>query len=268
MLTKGIGEPSRERLSDVGYRLVAINQSLSSTNPRSAWRDTLNKLYLFNLTDYAKIAFFDADMIAFKNPDSMFNISLPGPDWVAAIGWGKYFATGVMVLRPSTEICKRIVDFYLTAASNKSDTRGFKGYNARDGLVFRWFIGPRHLSLDQKYSYHMTGRGPVHGVMLHFRGGWKPWYNRHWAGREVAHLHKDLQGTLDFGIAYRLWWKIYRDMHLRLWQNKPFTWGTYGGKAPLPNGSNPDLPPSPSTHFWINRYTAWEYLKPINESDT
>ena len=255
MLT-GISEPSRERLRDVGYRIVPVNRSLSGTNKRSAWKATLDKLYLFNLTDYDTIAFFDADMLALQNPDSIFDVQLPNKSWIAALGSGRYFATGVMVLHPSVEECNSIVTFYLETSRNKSDTRGFSGYNARDGLVFRWYIKSRHVMLPSKYSEYRPGSANLKGIVLyHFRGGWKPWYNKAWHGKEVQHLHENLRGLVDSsGTAYRLWWEEYQALHVRFW-SQGFAYGVYGGKA------NASLA-TPHTHLWMDRYTPWEYVQP------
>lgn len=51
-------------------------------------RDTFDKLYLWNLTEYAMVAFFDADMLALDEPDSVFNFPLPNETFVGALGSG------------------------------------------------------------------------------------------------------------------------------------------------------------------------------------
>ena len=38
---------------------------------------------------------------------------------------------GAMVIMPDAEVCRQIVEFYLAGARNKSDARGFYGFNAR-----------------------------------------------------------------------------------------------------------------------------------------
>eukprot|EP01010_Urceolus_cornutus_P002189 NODE_279_length_1853_cov_268.353659_g226_i0.p1 GENE.NODE_279_length_1853_cov_268.353659_g226_i0~~NODE_279_length_1853_cov_268.353659_g226_i0.p1 ORF type:complete len:515 (-),score=139.72 NODE_279_length_1853_cov_268.353659_g226_i0:27-1571(-) len=269
MLTNAIADSNKRRLQEVGYHIVPINKSLSDTNRRSAWKDTLNKLYLFNLTDYHKIAFFDADMLAVANPDAIFNVRLPNSSWVGAVGYGKYFATGTMVLMPDAEVCRQIVKFYLDTAHNKSDKRGFMGYNARDGLVFRWFVKNRHVNLESGFSLYST--------MAHFRGGWKPWYNRAWKGKEVAHLASILRGSVDTsGSQYHKWWAAYEAMHNKLWRDQPYIGGgdknggggaggggggVYGGKAVAPNGTLNGVVVSPRTHVWMNRFTIFEYVQ-------
>lgn len=48
------------------------------------FEDTWTKLRVFELTSYDKITFLDADMMIRRNLDSLFDFSLPGPDWLAA----------------------------------------------------------------------------------------------------------------------------------------------------------------------------------------
>lgn len=49
------------------------------------FRDTWTKLRVFELTSYGTVVFIDADTLVLANPDAVFDTSLPGSDWVAAI---------------------------------------------------------------------------------------------------------------------------------------------------------------------------------------
>lgn len=46
--------------------------------------DTWTKLRVFELFEYDKVCYLDADMAMFKNMDSIFQKGLPAPDWLAA----------------------------------------------------------------------------------------------------------------------------------------------------------------------------------------
>ena len=50
---------------------VSILNLKSLTNV--AWEDTLNKFHCFNLTEYDKVFFLDADIILFENLDYLFD---------------------------------------------------------------------------------------------------------------------------------------------------------------------------------------------------
>eukprot|EP00997_Jenningsia_sp_PLL12_P009746 NODE_676_length_1521_cov_75.086957_g556_i0.p2 GENE.NODE_676_length_1521_cov_75.086957_g556_i0~~NODE_676_length_1521_cov_75.086957_g556_i0.p2 ORF type:complete len:175 (-),score=25.49 NODE_676_length_1521_cov_75.086957_g556_i0:158-682(-) len=169
-----------------------------------------------------------------------------------------------MVLHPDADLCRRIVKFYLKGAHNKSDARGFYGFNARDGLVLRWFIGPNHIPLDPTYSSFRMG-GSLKGIKLfHWHGAWKPWYNKAWRGREVAYLPANMQGHIQFGQAWRMWWHNYEQMHLELWSSgtdsRVICSGEYGGV-------NASIA-APHTHVWMNRYTQWEYVQRVGIANT
>ncbi|KAJ5037933.1 uncharacterized protein L3040_006809 [Drepanopeziza brunnea f. sp. 'multigermtubi'] len=46
--------------------------------------DTWTKLRIFELFEYERLVFLDADMLVFRNMDELFDIELPGRDWIAA----------------------------------------------------------------------------------------------------------------------------------------------------------------------------------------
>ncbi|CZT43137.1 related to galactinol synthase [Rhynchosporium secalis] len=48
------------------------------------FEDTWTKLRIFELFEYERLVFLDADMLVFRNMDELFDIALPGRDWIAA----------------------------------------------------------------------------------------------------------------------------------------------------------------------------------------
>ncbi|KAL8771485.1 MAG: hypothetical protein Q9209_003155 [Squamulea sp. 1 TL-2023] len=50
----------------------------------SRFEDTWTKLRAFQLTSYDACVFLDADLTVYKNMDELFEIELPGKDWIAA----------------------------------------------------------------------------------------------------------------------------------------------------------------------------------------
>ncbi|KAI9049703.1 hypothetical protein LZ554_005857 [Drepanopeziza brunnea f. sp. 'monogermtubi'] len=46
--------------------------------------DTWTKLRIFELFEYDRLVFLDADMLVFRNMDELFDIDFPGRDWIAA----------------------------------------------------------------------------------------------------------------------------------------------------------------------------------------
>ena len=49
------------------------------------YKDVWTKLRVFGLTDFARIALIDSDMSFLRSMDEIFDIPLPGADWIAAV---------------------------------------------------------------------------------------------------------------------------------------------------------------------------------------
>jgi len=58
--------------------------NLKTTLIASRFEDTWSKLRAFELTTYETCVFLDADITIYKNMDEIFDIDLPGDDWIAA----------------------------------------------------------------------------------------------------------------------------------------------------------------------------------------
>eukprot|EP01013_Petalomonas_cantuscygni_P038412 TRINITY_DN69530_c0_g1_i1.p1 TRINITY_DN69530_c0_g1~~TRINITY_DN69530_c0_g1_i1.p1 ORF type:complete len:513 (-),score=58.40 TRINITY_DN69530_c0_g1_i1:39-1577(-) len=265
VVPRSVHPESRARLAAVGFDVVVLDRSLAAAAPRSWWAMTLDKIQLLNLTMYAKVAFVDADVIAVASPDHLLHVDLPSPWWIGGTARGSGFGTGTMVLRPDAEVCAAMVHYTVNAVRNRSDTRGFGTPNLRDGLAFRWFFGRRHQTVSA-------------GNLMHYSGGWKPWYDVRNNKAEVRHLPGELQGAVTEGSSYALWWWHYLAAHKRYLQGPAQEaewarrWGPAcrnssiapsdppraQGGAPLPSG-----PLGPRTHVWMVRHTKWEYVLPI-----
>lgn len=61
-------------------------RELNTGSAAARFQDTYTKLRAFQLHElgYEKCVFLDADMAVFKNPDELFDVALPGKDWIAA----------------------------------------------------------------------------------------------------------------------------------------------------------------------------------------
>ncbi|KAI4177559.1 MAG: hypothetical protein LQ346_007661 [Caloplaca aetnensis] len=58
--------------------------TLSTSSVAARFADTWTKLRAFELISYERCVFLDADITVFKNMDEVFDIELPGDDWIAA----------------------------------------------------------------------------------------------------------------------------------------------------------------------------------------
>eukprot|EP01064_Diplonema_japonicum_P012096 TRINITY_DN19568_c0_g1_i1.p1 TRINITY_DN19568_c0_g1~~TRINITY_DN19568_c0_g1_i1.p1 ORF type:complete len:490 (+),score=36.81 TRINITY_DN19568_c0_g1_i1:30-1472(+) len=258
LTTKGqVSQESLHRLSNSGWDRVLEVDGLSERVKKSRWKDSFVKLQIFNFTNYEKVAYWDSDMALNSDPNSVFTLKLPkneGYPWVIAIGnppkkhGGKtYFQTGMMVFRPSKNLKKSVWGLFEQGIATKK----YNSINARDGMVLRDFFGTNYSTLPKKYSRNIDPRYSLDGVVgIHYRGGWKPWFNR---GKPMKkRLDSPLDDTRkDFGYAYLLWWKIYESLHRKLVETED--------ASSYPEGAHP------ATHVWMMRGTSESYVQLLSE---
>ena len=63
---------------------LLLPSSQKTTLIAARFEDTWTKLGAFELTDYETCVFLDADITVYRNIDEVFDIQLPGHDWIAA----------------------------------------------------------------------------------------------------------------------------------------------------------------------------------------
>ncbi|RGP80463.1 glycogenin-2 beta [Fusarium longipes] len=169
---------------------------------RSDLHSAFTKINLWKLTQFSKIVYIDADVVAYRAPEELFDTPHPfaaAPD----IGWPDLFNTGVMVLDPN------MGDFYAMIAMAE---RGISFDGADQGLINMHF-GQRYHRLS--FTYNVTPSAHYQYVpayrhfqssinMVHFIGSNKPWFN----GRDAP------SGSGPFSEMIGRWWAVY-DRHYR-----------------------------------------------------
>lgn len=163
---------------------------------------TFTKLALWRQTQFEKIVYVDADVVALRAPDELFenrNHFAAVPD----IGWPDCFNSGVLALTPN------MGDYYALLALAQ---RGISFDGADQGLLNMHFREWNRLS----FAYNCTPSGNYQYApayrhfqstisMVHYIGNDKPWRT----GRdraEPAGVYEELLGR---------WWAVY-DKHYRL----------------------------------------------------
>ncbi|KAI1280106.1 nucleotide-diphospho-sugar transferase [Xylaria sp. FL0933] len=166
------------------------------------------KINLWKQTQFRKIVYIDADVVAYRAPDELFDIEHPfsaAPD----IGWPDLFNTGVMVLTPN------MGDYYAMMAMAE---RGISFDGADQGLINTHF---RNNYNRISFAYNVTPSAHYQYVpayrhfqasinMVHFIGSDKPWFN----GR-----HANV-GNAPFDEMTGRWWAVY-DRHYRAATTEP-----------------------------------------------
>ena len=162
---------------------------------------TFTKVALWRQTQFERIVYLDADVVALRAPDELFNEHASFAA-VPDIGWPDCFNSGVLSLKPN------MGDYYALLALAQ---RGISFDGADQGLLNMHFRNWQRLS----FTYNCTPSGHYQYVpayrhfqstinMVHYIGRDKPWV----VGREVegaTGVYEELLGR---------WWSVY-DKHYR-----------------------------------------------------
>src|SRR4051812_9391694 len=169
---------------------------------RADLHSTFTKITLWKQTQFRRIVYIDADMVALRAPDELFDLPQPfsaAPD----IGWPDIFNTGLMVLRPN------MGDYYALLAMAQ---RGISFDGADQGLLNMHFKNTYHrlsftynVTPSAHYQYVPAYRHFMSGInLVHFIGSEKPWLQ----GRDKS------VGNTPFDEIAGRWWAVY-DRHYR-----------------------------------------------------
>uniref|UniRef100_A0A3Q2TF42 glycogenin glucosyltransferase n=1 Tax=Fundulus heteroclitus TaxID=8078 RepID=A0A3Q2TF42_FUNHE len=206
MVTPDISEKSRKGLENVFDEVITVDMKNSEDQVHLALLGrpelgiTFTKIHCWNLTQYSKCVFLDADTLVLCNVDELFQrdelSAAPDP------GWPDCFNSGVFVFRPSSITYSRLLDHALHHGSFDGGDQGllnsfFSNWSVDDISKHLPFI--YNLCASSVYSYlpafQQFGH---HAKIVHFAGAAKPWSSQ----REDCHSHVMEQFE-------SLWWKEY-----------------------------------------------------------
>ncbi|KXJ92846.1 nucleotide-diphospho-sugar transferase [Microdochium bolleyi] len=191
---------------------------------RADLHSAFTKINLWKQTQYRKIVYIDADVVAYRAPDELFGIPhafSAAPD----IGWPDLFNSGVMVLTPN------MGDFYAMLAMAERNI-SFDGAdqgllnmhfkNTYNRISFTYNVTPSaHYQYLPAYRHFQSSIN-----MVHFIGAEKPWFQ----GRDVSH-----GSGSPFNEMTGRWWAVY-DRHYReaKYTSTVPTSSTTAGSRPTP----------------------------------
>ena len=171
---------------------------------RADLASSFTKIALWRLTQFSRIVYVDADVVALRAPDELFDL----PSKIAAtpdVGWPDCFNSGVLALTPNMQ------DYYGLQALARNSV-SFDG--ADQGLLNTYFSGRNWQRLSFTYNCTPSGNyqyapayrhygSTIH--MIHFIGRDKPWF--------VGRSGKGPSGV--YGELLARWWAVY-DAHYRI----------------------------------------------------
>ncbi len=161
------------------------------------------KIHLWRQRQFRKIVYLDADMVALRAPDELFDIAAPfaaAPD----IGWPDAFNTGVMVISPDMGDYAALRTLAAGGDSFDGADQGLLNqyYQHRpwQRISFTYNCTPSaHYQWEPAYRYYKSNI-----TMAHFIGKQKPWLG----GRPA----RGAPGVYNELLAR--WWAVY-DRHLK-----------------------------------------------------
>ncbi|NXT65086.1 GLYG protein, partial [Chaetops frenatus] len=216
LITPQVSDLMRRVLEKVFDEVILVNVLDSGDSAHLALMKrpelgiTLTKLHCWELTQFSKCVFMDADTMVLSNIDELFEreelSAAPDP------GWPDCFNSGVFVYRPSIETYSQLLQFATEKGSFDGADQGllntfFSSWATADMSKHLPFI--YNLSSTSVYSYLPAFKAfGANTKVVHFLGSTKPW-NYTYDSRT-----KNVQGNVDdpkivHPEFLNMWWDTY-----------------------------------------------------------
>ncbi|XP_054804855.1 UDP-glucuronate:xylan alpha-glucuronosyltransferase 1 [Prosopis cineraria] len=201
----------RSGLEAAGWKVRIIQRIRNPKAEKDAYNEwNYSKFRLWQLTDYDKIIFIDADLLILRNIDFLFGM----PEITATGNNATLFNSGVMVVEPSNCTFQLLMDHINEIESYNGGDQGYLNE------IFTWWHRiPRHMNFlkhfwvgDEEEKKQMKtmlfGADPPILYVLHYLG-MKPWlcfrdYDCNW--------NFDIFHEFASDVAHERWWRIHDAM--------------------------------------------------------
>lgn len=201
-----------QALRNAGWSLHQI-KCIHNPHPRPDGLFEYNfiKFRIFQLTDYDKIVFIDADIVALRNLDMLFNF----PSISAREEHDSIFNSGVMVVEPSNCTFKTMM---LNIQSVKSYNGGDQGSGFLNKIFVWWHCLPRRTNFFKVIWANTTKEKSMLDSM--FKADPPQLYGIHYFGLKPWTCYKDYDCNWDLKTvrnyandeAHWRWWRVYDGM--------------------------------------------------------
>lgn len=160
--------------SEENISIIRIEQIENpNSNGQSRFKDTYNKLKIFDFTDYDKLIYIDSDCIVLKNIDRLFSLETSisaSPDW--GLKYSKGFNSGVIVFTPSEDLRSKIkAGLTSNVTSSDGGDQGFLNEVLKDTISY---LSPEFNYLKRSYDKRSWVFDIQNISILHYVGI-KPW---------------------------------------------------------------------------------------------
>ncbi|KAI3417606.1 Hexosyltransferase [Psidium guajava] len=211
LVDKTISDYHRKGLEDAGWKIHTIQRIRNPKAERDAYNEwNYSKFRLWQLTDYDKIIFIDADLLILRNIDFLFEM----PEISATGNNATLFNSGVMVVEPSNCTFQLLMDHINEIESYNGGDQGYLNE------IFTWWHRiPKQMNFlkhfwegdeveKKEMKTRLFGADPPILYVLHYLGN-KPWlcfrdYDCNW--------NVDILQEFASDVAHRTWWKVHDAM--------------------------------------------------------
>jgi lipopolysaccharide biosynthesis glycosyltransferase len=210
-----ISDHHRKGLEAAGWKVRIIERIRNPKAERDAYNEwNYSKFRLWQLTDYDKIIFIDADLLILRNIDFLFAM----PEISATGNNATLFNSGVMVIEPSNCTFQLLMEHINEITSYNGGDQGYLNE------IFTWWHRiPKHMNFLKHFwegdeeevkvkKTQLFGADPPILYVLHYLGR-KPWlcfrdYDCNWNVPILREFASD--------IAHTRWWKVHDKMPKKL----------------------------------------------------
>ncbi|KAI8535738.1 hypothetical protein RHMOL_Rhmol10G0197000 [Rhododendron molle] len=211
LVDETISKYHRSGLEAAGWKIRTIQRIRNPKAEKNAYNEwNYSKFRLWQLADYDKVIFIDADLLVLRNIDFLFSM----PEISATGNNGSLFNSGVMVIEPSNCTFQLLMDHITEIDSYNGGDQGYLNE------IFTWWHRiPRHMNFLKNFwsgddeavkakKTRLFGAEPPILYVLHYLG-FKPWmcfrdYDCNW--------NVDFMQEFASDVAHEKWWKVHDEM--------------------------------------------------------
>ncbi|XP_010911799.1 putative UDP-glucuronate:xylan alpha-glucuronosyltransferase 3 isoform X1 [Elaeis guineensis] len=268
LVDETISDHHRSGLEAAGWKVKTIQRIRNPKAERDAYNEwNYSKFRLWQLTEYDKIIFIDADLLILRNIDFLFTM----PEITATGNNATLFNSGVMVVEPSNCTFQLLMEHINEIESYNGGDQGYLNE------IFTWWHRiPKHMNFlkhfwegdEESVKAHKTdlfGADPPVLYVLHYLG-LKPWlcfrdYDCNW--------NEDILREFASDVAHARWWKVHDTMPeklqhfclLRSKQKAALEWDRrQAEKAKFPDGHWKQNITDPRLHICFEEFCFWESM--------
>ncbi|GLU04274.1 hypothetical protein SLE2022_214330 [Rubroshorea leprosula] len=214
LIDKSISAPKREALAAAGWKIRFIKRIRNPRAEKGSYNEyNYSKFRLWQLTDYNKVIFIDADILVLRNLDLLFHF----PQMTATGNDVWIFNSGIMVIEPSNCTFKMLMENRREIVSYNGGDQGFL-----NEIFVWWHRLPRRVNFLKNFWANNTvetglknqlfGADPPKVYSIHYLG-LKPWmcyrdYDCNWDKLDQQVYASD--------VAHERWWKVHDTMDEKL----------------------------------------------------